>query len=119
MLIILFYFFLFETALSHCGACDISSNLWLCMTCGSLGCARKNFDGSGGNGHAVAHFEQTKHPLVCKIGTITPEGNADIYCYLCDEERVDDQLTLHLATFGISVSSLQKTEQTMAEMVNI
>jgi ubiquitin carboxyl-terminal hydrolase 5/13 len=87
------------------------------MTCGHLGCARKNYDGSGGNGHGVAHYQETKHPIVCKIGTITPEGNADIFCYVCDEERTDENLTAHLATFGISVSSLQKTEQTMAEMV--
>jgi len=31
-------------------------------------------DGSGGNGHALAHFQSTRHPLVCKMGTITPEG---------------------------------------------
>lgn len=46
------------------------------MTCGHLGCGRKNWDGTGGNNHAIDHFESHKHPLVCKLGTITPEGTA-------------------------------------------
>jgi ubiquitin carboxyl-terminal hydrolase 5/13 len=76
------------------------------MTCGHLGCGRKNWDGTGGNNHAVDHFDQTKHPLVCKLGTITPEGTAcklkshhkkiAIYCYACNEDRNDDKLAEHL-----------------------
>jgi ubiquitin carboxyl-terminal hydrolase 5/13 len=31
----------------------LSSGLWLCLTCGHIGCARKNFDGSGGNAHGI------------------------------------------------------------------
>ena len=27
--------------LAHCGDCALSSNLWLCLTCGYLGCGRK------------------------------------------------------------------------------
>lgn len=65
-----------EKSFAHCTECDLSANLWLCMTCGHLGCGRKNWDGTGGNNHAVDHFDQTKHPLVCKLGTITPEGTA-------------------------------------------
>ena len=62
--------------MAHCGSCDLSSNLWLCLTCGSLSCGRKNYDGSGGNGHAIEHFKNTGHPMVVKTGTITPEGDA-------------------------------------------
>lgn len=62
--------------LAHCQNCELSSNLWLCLTCGYLGCGRKNYDGSGGNNHAINHFESTSHPLVVKTGTITPEGDA-------------------------------------------
>jgi ubiquitin carboxyl-terminal hydrolase 5/13 len=46
------------------------------MACGHLGCGRKNWDGSGGNNHAVDHYQSHNHPVVCKLGTITPEGNA-------------------------------------------
>jgi hypothetical protein len=99
--------------------CDVSTALWLCMTCGALGCSRKNFDGTGGNGHAVAHFEATGHPLVCKMGTITPEGQADLYCYACDDARLDEQLATHLATFGLNVADQTKTTKTMAELVRV
>ncbi|KAF8148726.1 hypothetical protein K438DRAFT_1733829 [Mycena galopus ATCC 62051] len=60
--------------LAHCVACELASNLWLCLTCGSLGCGRRQLD--GGNGHALNHFEDTGHPVVVKLGTITPEGGA-------------------------------------------
>ena len=62
------------------------------MQCGHLGCGRRNYDGSGGNNHAVDHGKQTGHHLVCKLGTITPEGTAAIYCYGCDDDVTDPQL---------------------------
>ena len=87
------------------------------MTCGHLGCSRKNFDGSGGNGHALAHFQDSKHPIVCRLGTITAEGTADIHCYSCDEQRSDPELAQHLSTFGIEITTQTKTEKTLQEMV--
>lgn len=36
-----------------CEKCDLTSNLWLNLTDGSILCGRKFFDGSGGNDHAV------------------------------------------------------------------
>ena len=62
--------------LAHCSKCDLKENLWLCLTCGALGCGRKLYGGVGGNGHALSHFEESAHPLCVKLGTITPEGNA-------------------------------------------
>jgi ubiquitin carboxyl-terminal hydrolase 5/13 len=67
------------TGLAHFLKCDLKDNLWLCLTCGSLGCRRQQFGGVGGNGHGLNHYEETKHPVSVKLGTITPEGNADIY----------------------------------------
>lgn len=90
-----------EKAAAHCGECDLKSNLWLCMTCGHLGCGRSNFDGSGGNNHGVDHGKKTHHPVVCKLGTITAEGSASIHCYDCDEEVLDKNLGEHLAKLGI------------------
>ena len=46
------------------------------MTCGSLGCGRRQLGGGGGNGHGLAHYNATHHPFSVKLGTITPEGNA-------------------------------------------
>ena len=54
--------------------CDLTSNLWLNLTDGSILCGRRFFDGSGGNNHALDAYAQTKYPLAVKLGTITPDG---------------------------------------------
>jgi len=103
-------------SLAHCNECDLKNNLWLCLTCGKLGCGRKQYDGSGGNNHAIQHFESTGHPVCCKLGTITPEGTADLYCYAHDDSVLDPNLAAHLQHWGIHVSNQQKTEKSMAEL---
>ena len=65
-----------DKSLATCSKCELSGNLWLCLTCGNLACGRKQADGSGGNGHAMVHFQESKHPLVVKTGTISSEGDA-------------------------------------------
>lgn len=62
--------------LAHCLKCELKDNLWLCLTCGALGCGRQQFGGIGGNGHGLEHYHETAHPVSVKLGTITPEGNA-------------------------------------------
>jgi ubiquitin carboxyl-terminal hydrolase 5/13 len=99
-----------------CSQCELGENLWLCLTCGSLGCGRPQFGGGGGNGHGLAHFDQTAHPVALKLGTITPEGTADIYCYSCNDARLDLELKAHCATFGIHLASQTKTEKSMTEL---
>lgn len=42
---------------------------------------------------------------------------ADIYCYLCDDARLDPHLATHLSTFGIHVADQRKTEKSMTELV--
>ena len=115
-------------SMAHCGECELAANLWLCMTCGHLGCGRKNWDGTGGNNHAIDHSKSTNHPLVCKLGTITPDGTAckqlfivlkfliAIYCYACDDDRNDDLLSQHMAVLGIDIATQKKTEKTVQEM---
>ncbi|CEP16653.1 hypothetical protein [Parasitella parasitica] len=102
--------------LAHCADCELNQNLWLCLACGNLGCGRKQYDGSGGNNHAIEHFEKTGHGVNVKLGTITAEGTADIYCYSCDDARVDADLATHLANWGINVAQQQKTEKSMTEL---
>ena len=65
-----------DSSTAHCQRCDLKENLWLCLTCGSLGCGRQQFGGLGGNGHGLAHYQETHHPASVKLGTITPEGTA-------------------------------------------
>ncbi|KAI0220579.1 Ubiquitin carboxyl-terminal hydrolase 5 [Lamellibrachia satsuma] len=57
-----------------CEECEMTDNLWLNLTDGTILCGRKFWDGSGGNNHAVKHYEQVKYPLAVKLGTITPDG---------------------------------------------
>jgi ubiquitin carboxyl-terminal hydrolase 5/13 len=103
--------------LSHCVGCDLKENLWLCLTCGNLGCGRSQHGGAApGNNHQVEHNKATGHPVAVKLGSISAEGNADIYCYACDDERVDPELVAHLAHWGIDLSGRQKTEKSMAEL---
>ncbi|KAJ4287502.1 ubiquitin C-terminal hydrolase Ubp14 [Collariella sp. IMI 366227] len=102
--------------LGHCSQCDLKENLWLCLECGNLGCGRQQFGGVGGNSHALAHTTESGHGVAVKLGSITPEGNADVYCYTCDEERVDEDLGLHLANWGIILAERQKTEKSLTEM---
>ena len=96
--------------------CDLKENLWLCLQCGNLGCGRSQFGGVGGNSHGLKHTELTSHAVAVKLGSITPEGTADIYCYACNEERIDTELSAHLAHWGINIADRQKTEKSLTEM---
>ncbi|KAL7899904.1 ubiquitinyl hydrolase [Trichoderma sp. SZMC 28014] len=102
--------------LGHCSGCDLRENLWLCLECGNLGCGRKQMGGVDGNSHALGHANESGHGVAVKLGSITPEGTADIYCYRCDEERIDEQLGEHLAHWGIILAERQKTEKSLTEM---
>jgi ubiquitin carboxyl-terminal hydrolase 5/13 len=102
--------------LGHCSECELNQNLWLCLTCGNLGCGRQQFGGVGGNSHGVGHTQTTGHPVAVKLGSLTADGTADIYCYSCDEERVDPELPNHLAHWGINIKDRIKTEKSLTEM---
>ena len=102
--------------------CEMSGdteNLWLNLSTGYIGGGRKYFDGTGGSGGALAHFEATgkKYPLVVKLGTITARG-ADVYSYADDEDKMvtDPHLVKHLEHWGIDAMSMKKTAKTMNEL---
>ena len=96
--------------------CDLKENLWLCLQCGNLGCGREQYGGAGGNSHGLKHTELTSHAVAVKLGSITPDGTADIYCYACNEERTDPDLAAHLAHWGINIAEREKTEKSLTEM---
>ncbi len=50
------------------------------------------------------------------MGTITPEGEASIFCYKCNDDVLDEKLPEHLAQLGMDISGMEKTEKTMLEM---
>ncbi|CAH8605800.1 Ubiquitin carboxyl-terminal hydrolase 13 [Schistosoma haematobium] len=98
-----------------CYKCDLRDNLWMNLTDGTILCGRKFWDGSGGNNHALEHYEKTKYPLAVKLGTITPKGG-EVFSYPEDSMVTDPKLAEHLAHFGIDVMLMQKTDKTMAEL---
>lgn len=102
--------------LGHCSLCDLQENLWLCLQCGNLGCGRSQYGGIKGLSHGLQHKSETGHVVAIKLGSITPEGTADVYCYSCDEERIDDDLASHLAHWGVILTERQKTEKSLTEM---
>ena len=102
-----------ENELKKCNDCDINKNLWLCLVCGNISCGRKE---TGGNAHALAHFEKTKHSLAVKVGTISQSGEASLYCYECDNDVKDENLSFHLSNFGLDINKMKKTDKTVTEL---
>ncbi|XP_023820208.1 ubiquitin carboxyl-terminal hydrolase 5 isoform X1 [Oryzias latipes] len=99
----------------RCEVCDLQENLWMNLTDGKVLCGRRYFDGTGGNNHALLHFQETGYPLAVKLGTITPDG-ADVYSYDEDDMVLDSKLAEHLSHFGIDMMTMEKTERTMTEL---
>uniref|UniRef100_A0A8C7ZED1 Ubiquitin carboxyl-terminal hydrolase n=1 Tax=Oryzias sinensis TaxID=183150 RepID=A0A8C7ZED1_9TELE len=91
----------------RCEVCDLQENLWMNLTDGKVLCGRRYFDGTGGNNHALLHFQETGYPLAVKLGTITPDG-ADVYSYDEDDMVLDSKLAEHLSHFGIDMMTMEK-----------
>jgi len=47
-----------------CGGCGMHKTLWVCLTCGFVGCGRYT------NKHSVDHFQKTNHPLSLELATL-------------------------------------------------
>ena len=47
-----------------CAECAMHKTLWVCLTCGFVGCGRYS------NKHSVAHFEETGHPYSLELATL-------------------------------------------------
>lgn len=43
----------------QCSKCDKTDNLWMNLSDGTVLCGRKFFDGTGGNNHALEHYQAT------------------------------------------------------------
>ncbi|EOB13870.1 Ubiquitin carboxyl-terminal hydrolase 14 [Nosema bombycis CQ1] len=67
-----------------CKKCPLNKHLYLCLTCGELGCGRVQY-GIEGNGHALEHFKITDHEVYVLVQSITPEYVCDTFCYKCND----------------------------------
>ena len=56
------------------------------------------------------------YPLAVKLGTITPDGKADVFSYKEDDMVIDPKLKEHLAHFGIKIQEMEKTDKSMVEL---
>jgi ubiquitin carboxyl-terminal hydrolase 5/13 len=103
---------------SHCANCDLKENLWLCLTCGNVGCGRKQYGGLDGHGHGLKHYEDTgkTHSIAVKLGTITSEGEGDVFCYADGDSVLDPLLAIHLQALGLSVATSEKTVVSTTEL---
>jgi ubiquitin carboxyl-terminal hydrolase 5/13 len=106
----------------RCEESGMRENLWLNLSDGYIGSGRRNWDGSGGTGAALSHFEEMEkqgkmYPLCVKLGTISSNG-ADVFSYARDESDMvtDPHLAKHLAHWGINIMQMEKTDKTMAEL---
>ncbi|KAF8636412.1 hypothetical protein AX17_003594 [Amanita inopinata Kibby_2008] len=50
-------------ALSVCSSCSSTTNLWICLICGNIGCGRY------GRAHAHAHYQTTTHLYALELET--------------------------------------------------
>ena len=52
-----------SSSLSKCSSCDSTTNLWICLICGNVGCGRY------GRAHAHQHYTQTTHLYALELET--------------------------------------------------
>ena len=48
---------------SICSSCSSTTNLWICLVCGNIGCGRY------GQAHAQAHYQSTTHLYALELET--------------------------------------------------
>ena len=105
-----------DSCFSSCASCDISNNLWLCLSCGHVGCGRAQAYGEmSGNGHALAHYNSNcDHCVALKLTSLSASV-CEAYCYKCDLSvdaiftvaDMRSMLQTYLDTFfGHSIASL-------------
>eukprot|EP00042_Codosiga_hollandica_P033307 m.220750 g.220750 ORF g.220750 m.220750 type:complete len:314 (-) comp54156_c0_seq3:305-1246(-) len=62
-----------DNSQNQCEVCDRREGLWMCLTCGSIGCGRQAAVGHDlhvvSDAHALKHFEHTSHPYAQNIET--------------------------------------------------
>ena len=100
----------------QCEKCELTANLYFCLTCGFVGCGRSHLSNIRGNRHCLWHFEARRQCAVAmKIGTLQERSSdrpcalCDIWCYACEEfvglPTYEEFETKVLKPFGIQGNS--------------
>ncbi|GMI21832.1 hypothetical protein TrCOL_g7302 [Triparma columacea] len=103
----------------HPGEYKNDGNLWLNLSDGFIGGGRKNWDGSGGTGGGLEHYESTgkTRPLAVKITTLSRDlVGVDCYSYDEDDMVAIPNLRELLDGLGVDYKSMTKTSKTTSEM---
>ncbi|KAK4213858.1 Isopeptidase T [Rhypophila decipiens] len=113
--------FLESANLTNCSQCEMTENLWLCLTCGNVGCGQRN-----GNSHGKAHAQGEEHHLSVKLGSLAPGETPDVWCYACGgietstglpygESAKHPKLIPFLEHHGLDMTERKKTEKSLEE----
>jgi BRCA1-associated protein len=83
---------------SICNSCSSTTNLWICLICGNIGCGRY------GRAHAHAHYESTTHLYALELETQRVwDYAADIYVHRLIQNKADGKLVeLPSSSMGVS-----------------
>eukprot|EP00939_MAST-03C_sp_MAST-3C-sp1_P000424 g424.t1 len=79
-----------------CNSCTKTDDIWLCVTCGRIGCGRKH------GGHAKDHFLKKNHPVVLSFGMKA------FYCYACEDWCISDNSREELGLLRKILQNVQK-----------
>ncbi|XP_078438448.1 zinc finger (C3HC4-type RING finger) family protein [Wolffia australiana] len=72
---------------STCTVCETTENLWMCVTCGFVGCGRYR------GGHAIKHWKETQHCYSLEIETQRVWDYAgDNYVHRLIQSKTDEKL---------------------------
>ncbi|KAJ8094657.1 hypothetical protein PM082_010663 [Marasmius tenuissimus] len=75
------------TQLSSCSTCSSTTNLWICLICGNIGCGRY------GRAHAHSHYQLTTHLYALELETQRVWDYAgDGYVHRLIQNRADGKL---------------------------
>ncbi|KAG2122106.1 hypothetical protein DEU56DRAFT_873656 [Suillus clintonianus] len=92
---------LLPPSLSTCADCSSTTNLWICLICGNIGCGRY------GRAHAHAHYEKTTHLYALELETQRVWDYAgDGYVHRLIQNKADGKLVeLPSAASSMGVNS--------------
>ncbi|ORX40475.1 hypothetical protein BD324DRAFT_647405 [Kockovaella imperatae] len=77
------------TRLTNCATCGATSNNWICVVCGVVGCGRYD----PGKGHARRHWEESGHVLAMELDTQRVwDYKGDNYVHRLIQSRNDGKL---------------------------
>lgn len=86
-------------AMTSCMNCSTTTNLWICLICGNVGCGRY------GRAHAHAHYELTTHLYALELETQRVWDYAgDAYVHRLIQNRADGKL-VELPSASITAGS--------------